>query len=106
MSAIEIHRKLNSTRERANKDGPNITSVCRARKGATFKWARKETRGRQRILTKANLYAFDRPRKRWVRKLKGKSEIRCDDIIKAARVPKVNRAMAAKNMEAAGFDIQ
>ena len=73
MSAIEIHRTPHSARERATEDGPNITSVCRARKGATFKWARKETRGRQRILTKANLFANDRPRKRWVRK--GKREI-------------------------------
>ena len=106
MSAIEIHRKLHSARQKAKKDGPNITSVRRALKGATFKRARKETRGRQRILTKANLSAIDRARKRLISKANGEYEVHWEDIIKAARVPKVDRTTAAKNMKAAGFDIQ
>jgi hypothetical protein len=106
MTPVEIHTKLQMERRRSNKHVPNLTTVRRAIKGSTFKRSRKETRGRPRRLTKANVSALDRTRKKLIGKAAGEHEVHWGDIIKAARVPDVERTTAAKNMKEAGFDIQ
>ena len=106
MTPVEIHNTLQMERRRANEPVPNLTTVRRAIKGSTFKRSRKETRGRPRRLTKANVCALDRARKKLIGKAEGEHEVHWEDIIKAARVPHVDRTTAAKNMKDAGFDIQ
>ena len=75
-------------------------------KGATFKRARVETRGGRRILSARNVRSLDAARKRLIDEAKGEKEVHWDDVIEAARVPKVNRTTAAKSMRRAGYDIR
>ena len=103
---VEIHRQLQGARRRRRQSGPDLTSVRRALKGATFKRARVETRGGRRILSARNVRSLDAARKRLIDEAKGEKEVHWDDVIEAARVRKVNRTTAAKSMRRAGYDIK
>ena len=103
---VEIHRQLQGARRRRRQSGPDLTSVRRALKGATFKRARVETRGGRRILSARNVRSLDAARKRLIDEAKGEKEVHWDDVIEAARVPKVDRTTAAKSMRRAGYDIK
>ena len=82
-----------------------MMAVRRAMQGTTFRRSKVEARGRKRILTSANLRALDNTRKRLIAKADGDYEVHWDDVIRAARVPKVDRTTAAKCLRAAGYDI-
>ena len=102
----DMHRRLQSARRCRREVGPNLTSVRHALKGATFKRARVETRGGRPILSAHSLKALDTARKRLITKAKSDYEIIWDDVIRAARVPKVDRRTVAKAMKRAGYDVQ
>ena len=106
LAVNDIHRHLCTVRSRRGMGCPDVTSVRRALKGKTFKRGTVETRGGPRALTLRNLRALDQARKRLIAKADGEYEVHWDDIIKAARVPKVDRTTAAKAMKAAGYDAQ
>ena len=100
LAVNDIHRHF------AGMDCPDAASVRRALEGKTFRPGIVETRGRPRALTPRNLRALDQARKRLIAKADGEYEVHWDDIIKAARVPNVDRTTAAKAMKAAGYDVQ
>ena len=102
----EIHKRLLRVRRRRGERGPDLTSVRRALKGVTLKRARVETRGGRSILSPRNLRALDAARKRLLKKAQGEYEVHWDDIIREARVPKVDRTTAAKSMRKAGYDVK
>ena len=105
MTPVEMHRLMKSMRHAAGEHGPSLPAVRRALRGVTFRRSKVETRGRKQILTPANLRALDRTRKRLIAEADEEFEVHWDDIIQAARVPKVDRTTAAKCLRAAGYDI-
>ena len=100
----EIHRRLIRARAAVRECAPSLVVVRRALRGHTFKRSKVETRGRQQILSAANMRALDKARKRLYVQAAGDHEVTWEDIIRAARVPMVDRTTAAKCMKAAGFD--
>ena len=105
LTPAEIHRRTTRKRAIAGKIGPSMMAVRRALHGATFKRPNIESRGRKRVLSAANLRAVDKTRKRLIAKANGEHEVHWDDIIRAARVPMVDRTTAAKCLKAVGYDI-
>ena len=105
LTPIEMHRRMASARVAAGERAPSLMAVRRALRGVTFRRSKVETRGRKQILTPANLRALDRTRKRLIAEADEEFEVHWDDIIRAARVPKVDRTTAAKCLKAAGYDI-
>ena len=106
ISAADIHRRLQAARRKRGESGPHATSVERAFKGATFRRARAEARGRKAVLTPHNLRALDAARKRLISKASGDYEVHWDDVIRAARVPPVHRTTAARALKTVGYDIE
>ena len=106
ISTLEIHRRLQHARATGGGDGPNLSTVRRALRGVTHRRGMVETRGRKRTLSPANIRALNSARKRLIAKADGQYEVRWNAIIRAARVPDVDRSTAAKGMKAAGYDIQ
>ena len=105
ISAKDIHARLARARAPTGDHGPSLRAVQRALKGATFRRAKVETRGRRWPLSSANLRALDRARKRLIAKTGGDCEVHWEDIIRAARVPHVDRSTAAKSLKAAGYGV-
>ena len=70
-TVLEVHARLTSDRRRARRADPDLRGVRRALKGETFKRAPRETRGRRRILSTANLRAAERARKKLIAKADG-----------------------------------
>ena len=105
LSLTDMRRRLMSMRAAARERGPSLMTIRRALRGSTFRRSKVETRGRKQILTPANLRALDRARKRLIAKADGEYEVHWDDIVRAARVPNVDRTTAAKCLRAAGYDI-
>ena len=106
ISTLEIHLRLQRARAAGGGDGPNLSTVRRALRGITHRRGMVETRGRKRSLSPANVRALNAARKRLIAKADGQYEVHWCDIIRAARVPNVDRSTAAKGMKAAGYDIQ
>lgn len=106
VAVTDILSRLSRTRARLGQGGPDLTSVRRALKGRTFKRGRAETRGRPRRLTRHNLRSLDKARMRLVKKMDGDGEVHWEDVIRAARVPLVDRTTASKALRAAGYDIR
>ena len=104
-SVPEIHRQLQAARRRRRKPGPDLTTVRRALKGATFKRSRVEARGARKVLSARNLKTLDATRKRLYKEAMGDHEIHWDDIIRAARVPQVHRTTVARSLNEAGYNI-
>ena len=96
-------RRLTRTHAAARERAPSLLAVRRALRGHTFKRSKVETRGRQQILSAANMRTLDKARKRLYVQAAGDYEVTWEDIIRAARVPMVDRTTAAKCMKAAGF---
>ena len=105
LSLTDMRRRLMSMRAAARERGPSLMTIRRALRGSTFRRSKVETRGRKQILTPANLRALDRARKRLIAKADGEYEVHWDDIVRAARVPSVDRTTAAKCLRAVGYDI-
>ena len=102
----EVYEKLAQLRRRARKAAPDLTTVRRALKGKTHKRCLAETRGRKRVLSDKNVHALDRARRKLIEKAGGEYEVHWTDVIRAARVRKVDPTTAAKRMTAAGFDVR
>ena len=83
-----------------------ISRLRRALAGKTFKRSATEARGRKRILSGKNVKALERTRLRLIAKANGEEEVHWDDIVRAARVPRVDRTTASKNLRAAGYDVK
>ena len=83
-----------------------MATTRRAIRGKTFKRSKHETRGRKKILSNKNLATLDKKRDQLITKADGDYEVIWDDVVKAARVPHVHRTTAAKNMNAAGYNIK
>ena len=103
---MEIHRRLQRARATDGGDGPNLSTVRKALRGISHRRGMVETRGRKRILSPTNVRALNAARKRLIAKADGQYEVHWSDIIRAARVPNVDRSTAAKGMKAAGYDIR
>ena len=106
VTAAEIHRKLQGGRRRKRMAGPDLSTVHRALKGASFQRTRVESRGRKRALSSVNVRALDRTRRRLITKADGDYEVHWDDVIRAARTPAVHRTTAARALKAAGYKVQ
>ena len=106
LRTMEIFRRLQHARASAGEGGPHLATVRRAMRGLTHKRGRVEAWGRKRALSPANVQTVNSARKRLIQKADGQNEVHWDDVIRAARVPRVDRSTAAKSMKAAGYDIQ
>ncbi len=96
---IEIHNQLVKDRKRLKQKGPDLTTVRRFLKGSTHQRSATETRGRKRALTPTNLKTMDRVRDELLTKADCEREISWDEVIRKARVRKVDRTTAAKHMK-------
>jgi hypothetical protein len=70
-----IHEKLESSRRRRGIAMVNITNLRKAVKGKTYRKGVKETRGRNKKLSKANLAAIQRARKALIKKADSEFEV-------------------------------
>ena len=105
VATADIRDRLARARAPARVSGPSLRALQRALKGSTFRRAKVETRGRKEKLSPANIRALERARKRLIAKADGDYEVHWDDIIRAARVPHVDRTTAAKSLKAAGYAV-
>jgi hypothetical protein len=100
-----ILKDLSKKREKRGEQPPDITTLRRALKGKTHRRGRQETRGAKKVLTASHLRALDSTRKKLIAKAGNEYEVHWDDVIKKAKVPQVDATTAAKNMQAAGYDV-
>ena len=100
---IEIYEKLKQQQQRKQIQPPDLTTVRRALKGKTHRRAIKETRGRKKLLSAANIRKLNSVRKTLIKKAKGEREIHWKEIIAKAKVPPVEVTTAAKAVRNAGF---
>ena len=68
---LDMHSRLTCARSAKGESGPSLRAVRRALKGASYKRAKVEARGRKPTLTAANVRALDRARKRLIAKANG-----------------------------------
>ena len=106
ITPVGIHRKLQRARAARGLGGPGVAAVQRALRGATHERSTVETRGRKPKLSSTTLKTLDATRKRLIAKADGQYEVHWEDIIRAARVPFVDRSTAARAMKAAGYDVK
>lgn len=83
-TATEIHAKLCASRRHC--DGPDLTTVRRALRGATHQRGRVETRGRKRKLSPVVVRKLNTVRKRLIREAAGEREVHLDEIMAKSRV--------------------
>ena len=105
MTPTQIRDALALTRKKQGQPPPDLTSVRRALNGKTHRRGRQETRGAKRKLSAANLRTLNSTRKKLIAKAENAHEVRWQDVIEKAGVPKVDSTTAAKNMKEAGYDI-
>ena len=105
-SPVQIHTALCKQRARKKLAEPDLTTVRRALKGKTFKRSRTETRGKKPKLTPQAVEKLNKARLQLQTKAKAEYEVHWKDIIKAARVPKIDPTTAARRVQAAGHDVK
>ena len=96
LAPTAIHAKLTAKRARRGLAAPTIQNVRKALTGRTYKAALAETRGRKRKLTTVNARALNTARKALIKKAGGQEEVHWSDIMRKARVPKVDPTTAAR----------
>ena len=96
---VDIHARLATQRAHKGLEVPNLTNIRKALHGETYRRGMKETRGRKRTLSVANVTTLDRVRKEMIKKAKGEREVHWPEIIKRARVPQVDPSTAAKRVK-------
>ena len=74
-------------------------------KGKTHRGAQVETRGRKRSLAPRAIAALDKKRKELVKKCDGDREVPWHEVIKKARVTKVDPTTAKRALVDAGIDV-
>lgn len=92
----QIHDRLTTRRDRKGVPTPSLPNLRKALKGNTYKRGVAETRGAKKVLTRANALALNRARKDLIKKAGAEREVHWKDIMRAARVPKVDPTTAAK----------
>ena len=80
----------------------SLSAIRKALRGNTHRRGRSETRGRNRRVSARAVEVLDRARKRLQEKVEGEDEVIWPQIVKAARVRKVDPTTAARRMRAAG----
>ncbi len=101
-----VLERLTKARGRRGVEPPSLRTVQRAINGKTFRRGATETRGRKKRLSPKNVRQLDKARKTLIKQAKGESEVHWKDVIKKARVPKVDPTTASRALAAAGFDIK
>lgn len=105
MTPTQIRADLARTRGKHGQAPPDLTSVRRALNGKSHRRGRKETRGRNKKLSAANLKALDSTRKKLIAKAENEHEVHWQHVIEKSGVPKVDPTTAAKNLNDNGYDI-
>ena len=101
-STKEIHDMLAEQRTREGVQPICLSAIRKALHGNTHRRGRSETRGRKRRVSARAVEVLDRARKRLQEKVDGEDEVTWPQIVKAARVRKVDPTTAARPMKAAG----
>ncbi len=89
--------KINKARRKAGIPVIQLQAVHRALKGTTHRRGLKETRGRKKILSVANLKTIDKVRKKIIKRVDGDRAVTWSELIAKARVVKVDPSTVAKN---------
>lgn len=103
---LQIHKWLQSQRNRKGLDTPNITNIRKALQCKTFRRGAVETRGRKVKLSKHMVKKINSTRKALIKNAAGESEVHWCDVLKKARCPKVHASTAARALKKEGIDIQ
>ena len=91
LSPLEVHEKFSRHRAARGVVAPNLTNVRKALKGLTYKCGVEETRGRPRLLTRADVLKMNRLRLKMISdsKIGGRREVHWAELIQKAGVPNV-----------------
>jgi hypothetical protein len=106
MGTPQIHKRLAAQRARRGEELPDITAIRRFLAGTTHKRGAKETRGRKRTYSPANVRTMNKVRKDLYMKGKKKVEVHWQDVITKARVPQAHPSTAAKAFKREGLDVR
>jgi hypothetical protein len=101
----QMHARLVEKRGKLGIKAPELGVVHRSLQGKTHRRAIVETRGRKRSLSRSNLKSMNKVRKTLIKKAKGEREVTWLDVVRTARVPKVDPTTAAKRMKEAGYSV-
>ena len=101
-----VHEKLVKQRTKKRMEAPTLRNLRKILKGETYRRGVVETRGRKEKLTRRNVQALDKARKNLIEDAESEDEVHWDDVIKAARVPKVHSKTARNAMQKAGLDVK
>lgn len=104
-SPIEIWKLHKKARRELRAKPIALTAIRRALKGQTHRSAEVETRGRKRSLTPRAIIALDKKRKELVKKCGGDREVAWHEVIKKARVKKVDPTTAKRALVDAGIAV-
>lgn len=103
----EIHARICADRGRSRKPHPDIGTVRRAMRGRTHQQGVPETRGRKRSLSRTNVMALNKTRKRLVKQAKGEAEVHWPDVQKKTRgVPKCDPTTVSRSFAREGLDVK
>ena len=91
---------------RKNRAAPDITTIRRALKGDTYRRNTVETRGRERVYTRADVMAMEKARKKLIKEAKGAKEVHWGDLITEAGVPEADATTVARSFEREGLDVK
>ena len=105
-SPSHIHAKIVAARARRHIAAPEMQVINRAMSGKTHRRGAAETCGRPAKLTRQNVRRLDTVRKTLYKQAKGEREIHLEEIIRKAKVPKVDPTTAARHLKAAGYDVK
>ena len=108
LSPLEVHEKLSRHRAARGVVAPNLTNVRKALKGLTYKCGVEETRGRPRLLTRADVLKMNRLRLKMISdsKIGGRREVHWAELIQKAGVPNVAPSTARLAFKREGFDVK
>jgi hypothetical protein len=104
-SPIEIWKLHKKARRELRVKPLSLTALRKALKGKTHRGAQVETRGRKRSLAPRAIAALDKKRKELVKKCDGDREVPWHEVIKKARVTKVDPTTAKRALVDAGIDV-
>lgn len=92
-----IRDQLAESRRKKKMEGPTIWTIRRALKCKTHKRGKKETRGRKRKLSAAQLRKLHETRARLIKEKDNDSEVHMDEVMKKARVTHVAPSTVSKH---------
>ena len=96
---VQEHIQKMRNNLRGKPDAPHVNNIRRVMKGLTYKQARKETRGRPRVVKAKKLAALFKARRELLRKAKKESEVTHTMIKKRARVKASNSVISRRFSE-------